>query len=124
MAHEIGPKSINLCFQLGRIANRSLASGSQKTPKYRSQNSQIRSVFLNVLTEIIIAMSGFGGDNGDGNGAEDGFVVRVRGLPWSATTEEIANFFDESDIKGGQARRRSTSYRNSSPELSPWAMGP
>ena len=43
-----------------------------------------------------------GGGNGADGGGEDGFVVRVRGLPWSATTEEIASFFGECEIKGGQ----------------------
>ena len=48
-------------------------------------------------------MSNYDEDNGGGNGGsgeqEDGFVVRVRGLPWSATTEEIASFFGECEIK-------------------------
>ncbi|KAM9313385.1 heterogeneous nuclear ribonucleoprotein H2-like [Gastrophryne carolinensis] len=31
----------------------------------------------------------------------EGCVVKVRGLPWSCTTEEIENFFSESKILGG-----------------------
>ncbi len=45
-----------------------------------------------------------GGDVGVGVGVdadEGGFVVRVRGLPWSATTDEILAFFDDSSIKDG-----------------------
>ncbi|CAG2173572.1 unnamed protein product, partial [Oppiella nova] len=26
--------------------------------------------------------------------AEDGYVVRIRGLPWQSTREEIVSFFD------------------------------
>lgn len=26
-------------------------------------------------------------------GDEDGYVIRVRGLPWSATSSEVQNFF-------------------------------
>ena len=43
--------------------------------------------------------NGSGGGNGGSGEQEDGFVVRVRGLPWSATTEEIASFFGECEIK-------------------------
>ncbi|XP_054717646.1 heterogeneous nuclear ribonucleoprotein H-like isoform X2 [Uloborus diversus] len=36
------------------------------------------------------------------DGTEDeGYVVRVRGLPWSATKEEIQKFFSEVNIKSG-----------------------
>ncbi|XP_059803269.1 heterogeneous nuclear ribonucleoprotein H3 isoform X1 [Hypanus sabinus] len=32
---------------------------------------------------------------------EEDFVVRVRGLPWSCTPEEVARFFSECDIRNG-----------------------
>merc|ERR1719458_881399 len=65
-------------------------------------------------------MSGFDDDNGGGgNGAEDGgtdgFVVRVRGLPWSATTEEISSFFGECNIKDGQEGIHMTMTREGRP---------
>uniref|UniRef100_A0A8D2ZTD5 Heterogeneous nuclear ribonucleoprotein H3 (2H9) n=1 Tax=Scophthalmus maximus TaxID=52904 RepID=A0A8D2ZTD5_SCOMX len=31
---------------------------------------------------------------------EDGYVVRIRGLPWSCSQEEVASFFSDSDIIG------------------------
>ncbi|TNN56266.1 Heterogeneous nuclear ribonucleoprotein H2 [Liparis tanakae] len=31
---------------------------------------------------------------------EEGYVVRVRGLPWSCTQEEVASFFSDCDIVG------------------------
>ncbi|XP_037069007.1 heterogeneous nuclear ribonucleoprotein H2-like [Pollicipes pollicipes] len=33
--------------------------------------------------------------------AEEGFVIRVRGLPWSATEDDIIKFFDNVNVKGG-----------------------
>ncbi|GFT04100.1 heterogeneous nuclear ribonucleoprotein H [Trichonephila clavipes] len=36
-----------------------------------------------------------------GENEEEGFVVRVRGLPWSATKEEIQKFFTDVNIKNG-----------------------
>ncbi|KAL4640869.1 heterogeneous nuclear ribonucleoprotein H3 [Arapaima gigas] len=32
---------------------------------------------------------------------DEGFVVRIRGLPWSCTQEEVAAFFSDCDIVGG-----------------------
>ncbi|XP_039593657.1 heterogeneous nuclear ribonucleoprotein H3 isoform X3 [Polypterus senegalus] len=32
---------------------------------------------------------------------EDGFIVRVRGLPWSCTPEEVADFFSDCKVLGG-----------------------
>jgi len=34
------------------------------------------------------------GDPGDESDLEDGYVVRVRGLPWSASHEEVGDFFE------------------------------
>ncbi|KAG7245732.1 hypothetical protein CRUP_025168 [Coryphaenoides rupestris] len=31
---------------------------------------------------------------------EEGFVVRIRGLPWACTQEEVASFFSDCDIVG------------------------
>ena len=36
---------------------------------------------------------GEGEGDGDGDG-DEGFVVRIRGLPWSASAEEVANFLE------------------------------
>ncbi|XP_028298875.1 heterogeneous nuclear ribonucleoprotein H3 [Gouania willdenowi] len=35
--------------------------------------------------------------------SEDGYVVRVRGLPWSCTQEEVASFFSDCDIVGKES---------------------
>ncbi|XP_037553412.1 heterogeneous nuclear ribonucleoprotein H3 isoform X2 [Nematolebias whitei] len=32
--------------------------------------------------------------------SEEGYVVRIRGLPWNCTQEELANFFSDCDIVG------------------------
>ncbi|XP_072165120.1 heterogeneous nuclear ribonucleoprotein H2-like isoform X1 [Diadema setosum] len=34
---------------------------------------------------------------------DDGFVVRARGLPWSATTDDITSFFSDCKIEGGSS---------------------
>ncbi|CAG2177937.1 unnamed protein product [Oppiella nova] len=33
--------------------------------------------------------------------AEDGYVVRIRGLPWQSTREEIVSFFDGCNVRNG-----------------------
>ena len=34
---------------------------------------------------------------------DDSFIVKVRGLPYSATAHDVALFFSGCDIKGGKA---------------------
>lgn len=36
-----------------------------------------------------------------GGDQDDGYVVKLRGLPWSATVEEILKFFRDSNVSGG-----------------------
>lgn len=46
-------------------------------------------------------MSGYENEYGmgdQGGDAEDGYVVRVRGLPWSASHEEVVEFFQGENI--------------------------
>lgn len=37
------------------------------------------------------------------SGDNEGYVIKVRGLPWSTTAEEIMKFFEECNISGGKA---------------------
>ena len=54
--------------------------------------------------------------NGNGNGNEDeGHVIKIRGLPWSATVEEILKFFDDCNILHGKAGIHMTLSREGRP---------
>uniref|UniRef100_A0A6A7G1A6 Heterogeneous nuclear ribonucleoprotein H-like n=1 Tax=Hirondellea gigas TaxID=1518452 RepID=A0A6A7G1A6_9CRUS len=35
------------------------------------------------------------------DGSDSNYIIRVRGLPWSCTEEEILKFFDPIEVKGG-----------------------
>ena len=43
------------------------------------------------------------------------FIIRVRGLPWSATADEIAEFFCNCNIKEGAAGIHLTTNRDGRP---------
>ncbi|CAH0559214.1 unnamed protein product [Brassicogethes aeneus] len=51
-------------------------------------------------------------DSGD---QDEGFIVKLRGLPWSATQEEIVGFFKESKVVGGKDGVHMTSSREGRP---------
>lgn len=55
-----------------------------------------------------VQMSG-GGDQ------DDGFVVKLRGLPWSATVDEILRFFKECNVKDGKNGVHMTTSREGRP---------
>ncbi|XP_032791605.1 heterogeneous nuclear ribonucleoprotein H2 isoform X1 [Daphnia magna] len=46
---------------------------------------------------------------------EDGFVVRLRGLPWAVTDDDILKFFEDSNIVGGAAGIHMTYTREGRP---------
>ena len=48
-------------------------------------NHVIKHVFH--ATHVVLLMAGVMSSN------EEGYVVRIRGLPWSCTQEEVASFF-------------------------------
>lgn len=50
-----------------------------------------------------------------GGDRDDGFVVKLRGLPWSATVEEILKFFRDSKIAGDTDGIHMTSSREGRP---------
>ncbi|KAK9887206.1 hypothetical protein WA026_021049 [Henosepilachna vigintioctopunctata] len=50
-----------------------------------------------------------------GGDQDDGYVVKLRGLPWSATAEDILNFFGESNVLDGKDGVHMTSSREGRP---------
>ncbi|KAI4458856.1 heterogeneous nuclear ribonucleoprotein-related [Holotrichia oblita] len=50
-----------------------------------------------------------------GGDQDDGFVVKLRGLPWSATVDEILRFFKECNVKGGKNGVHMTTSREGRP---------
>lgn len=50
-----------------------------------------------------------------GGDQDDGYVVKLRGLPWSATVEEILKFFWDSKVIGGTDGVHMTSSREGRP---------
>ncbi|ELT99751.1 hypothetical protein CAPTEDRAFT_226859 [Capitella teleta] len=43
-------------------------------------------------------------ENGGGDDRDEGFIVRIRGLPWSASHDEVANFLEaDVNIMGGRS---------------------
>ncbi|XP_033230351.1 heterogeneous nuclear ribonucleoprotein H-like [Belonocnema kinseyi] len=53
--------------------------------------------------------------NGSGDHDEEGFVVKVRGLPWSTTVDEILKFFGDCSISHGKAGIHMTMSREGRP---------
>lgn len=50
-----------------------------------------------------------------GGDQDDGYVVKLRGLPWSATVEEILKFFRDSKVVGGKNGVHMTTSREGRP---------
>lgn len=50
-----------------------------------------------------------------GGDSEEGNIVKLRGLPWSATTEDIQKFFRDCKILGGKFGIHMTSSREGRP---------
>ncbi|XP_008486469.2 heterogeneous nuclear ribonucleoprotein H2-like, partial [Diaphorina citri] len=46
---------------------------------------------------------------------DDGFVIKLRGLPWSTTVDEILEFFDGVNVRNGRAGVKITRSRNGRP---------
>ena len=46
---------------------------------------------------------------------DEGFVVKLRGLPWSATADDIQKFFRDCRIKGGKSGVHMTTSREGRP---------
>lgn len=50
-----------------------------------------------------------------GGDSEDGYIAKLRGLPWSATTDDIQKFFRDCKILGGKNGVHMTSSREGRP---------
>lgn len=50
-----------------------------------------------------------------GGDQDDGYVVKLRGLPWSATVDEILKFFKDTTVVGGTQGIHMTSSREGRP---------
>ncbi|XP_015520931.1 heterogeneous nuclear ribonucleoprotein H [Neodiprion pinetum] len=53
--------------------------------------------------------------NGSGDHDEEGYVVKLRGLPWSTTVDEILKFFNDCSISHGKAGIHMTMSREGRP---------
>lgn len=53
--------------------------------------------------------------SGGGDGGEDGYIAKLRGLPWSATVDDILKFFSDCKILGGKEGIHMTSSREGRP---------
>ncbi|GJQ88331.1 hypothetical protein Trydic_g3807 [Trypoxylus dichotomus] len=68
------------------------------------------------LLGIRTAYNSFDNEKMSGGGdQDDGFVVKLRGLPWSATIDEILRFFKECNVKGGKNGVHMTTSREGRP---------
>lgn len=54
-------------------------------------------------------MSSGGGDS------EGGYIAKLRGLPWSATPDDVLNFFDNCNVLDGKSGIHMTSSREGRP---------
>lgn len=61
-------------------------------------------------TTTVVKMS-----NGSGDHDDEGYVVRLRGLPWSTTVDEILKFFSDCKICHGKAGIHMTMSREGRP---------
>lgn len=50
-----------------------------------------------------------------GGDQDDGFIVKLRGLPWSATVDDILKFFIDCNIRNGKAGVHMTSSKEGRP---------
>lgn len=50
-----------------------------------------------------------------GGDSEDGYIAKLRGLPWSATADDIQKFFRDCKIVGGKNGIHMTSSREGRP---------
>lgn len=53
--------------------------------------------------------------NGSGDHDDEGYVVKLRGLPWSTTVDEILKFFNDCSISHGKAGIHMTMSREGRP---------
>ncbi|XP_072401410.1 heterogeneous nuclear ribonucleoprotein H isoform X1 [Diabrotica undecimpunctata] len=58
---------------------------------------------------LVLKMSSIGGDN------DDAYIAKLRGLPWSATTDDILNFFDDCNVLDGTDGVHMTTSREGRP---------
>lgn len=50
-----------------------------------------------------------------GGDQDDGYIVKLRGLPWSATVDDILKFFNDCNVRNGKGGIHMTSSREGRP---------
>lgn len=50
-----------------------------------------------------------------GGDQDDGCIVKLRGLPWSATIDEVLKFFKDCKVRGGKSGVHMTTSREGRP---------